>query len=128
LKVHPTYKTKYRVANWPSYDRALVGRGDITRRWCTVPGLSAEPPSTFWSSRRPTAHERDVKSSKLQAIGSILRPLEGLRPYVDERSRGGMRFAVSCRHGLLRRRRFSVRALLAMVWLVVPAVAVGVGA
>lgn len=28
-KVHPTYKTKYRVANWASYDRALVGRGDI---------------------------------------------------------------------------------------------------
>ena len=22
-KVHPTYKTKYRVANWPAYNRAL---------------------------------------------------------------------------------------------------------
>ena len=29
-RVYPTYKTKYRVANWASYDRALVGRGDIT--------------------------------------------------------------------------------------------------
>ncbi len=29
-RVHPTYKTKYRVANWASYDRALVSRGDIT--------------------------------------------------------------------------------------------------
>jgi hypothetical protein len=29
-RVHPTYKTKYRVANWTSYDRALVGRGDVT--------------------------------------------------------------------------------------------------
>ena len=29
-KVHPTYKTKYRVANWASYDRALVRRGDVT--------------------------------------------------------------------------------------------------
>ena len=29
-RVHPTYKTKYRVANWALYDRALVGRGDIT--------------------------------------------------------------------------------------------------
>ena len=28
--VHPTYKTKYRVANWASYDRALVERGDST--------------------------------------------------------------------------------------------------
>jgi hypothetical protein len=26
-RIHPTYKTKYRVANWASYDRALVGRG-----------------------------------------------------------------------------------------------------
>ncbi len=29
-RVHPTYKTKYRVANWASYDRALVRRGDVT--------------------------------------------------------------------------------------------------
>jgi len=29
-RIHPTYKTKYGVANWPSYDRALVRRGDVT--------------------------------------------------------------------------------------------------
>ena len=29
-RVHPTYKTKYRVKNWASYDRALVRRGDVT--------------------------------------------------------------------------------------------------
>jgi hypothetical protein len=29
-RVHPTYKTRYRVGNWPAYDRALVQRGDIT--------------------------------------------------------------------------------------------------
>ena len=29
-KVHPAYKTKYRVKNWSSYDRALVQRGDVT--------------------------------------------------------------------------------------------------
>ena len=29
-KVHPKYKTKYRVSNWAEYDRALVQRGDIT--------------------------------------------------------------------------------------------------
>ena len=28
--VHPTYKTRYHVGNWPAYDRALVQRGDIT--------------------------------------------------------------------------------------------------
>jgi hypothetical protein len=29
-RVHPKYKTKYRVGNWPAYDRALVQRGDLT--------------------------------------------------------------------------------------------------
>ena len=29
-RVHPKYKTKYHVLNWPAYDRALVQRGDIT--------------------------------------------------------------------------------------------------
>ena len=28
--VHPKYKTKYHVGNWPAYDRALVQRSDIT--------------------------------------------------------------------------------------------------
>jgi IS5 family transposase len=29
-RVHPKYKTKYRVRNWASYDRALGRRGDVT--------------------------------------------------------------------------------------------------
>ncbi len=29
-RVHPKYKTKYRVSNWAEYDRALVQRGEIT--------------------------------------------------------------------------------------------------
>jgi transposase len=29
-RVHPKYKTKYRVSNWAEYDRALVQRGSIT--------------------------------------------------------------------------------------------------
>ncbi len=29
-RVHPQYKTKYRVNNWGGYERALVQRGDIT--------------------------------------------------------------------------------------------------
>ena len=29
-KVHLTYKTKYRVANWAAYNQALVRRGDVT--------------------------------------------------------------------------------------------------
>ncbi len=30
VESHPNYKTKYRVKNWASYDRALVRRGDVT--------------------------------------------------------------------------------------------------
>jgi IS5 family transposase len=29
-RVHPRYKTRYRVGNWAEYDRSLVQRGDIT--------------------------------------------------------------------------------------------------
>jgi hypothetical protein len=29
-RVHPKYKTTYRVGNWPAYERALVQRGDGT--------------------------------------------------------------------------------------------------
>ena len=29
-RIHPKYKTKYRVNNWAEYDRSLVQRGDIT--------------------------------------------------------------------------------------------------
>ncbi|MFT5443074.1 MAG: transposase [Myxococcota bacterium] len=29
-RVHPKYKTKYRVSNWTAYDEALVPRGDLT--------------------------------------------------------------------------------------------------
>ena len=29
-RVHPNYKTKYRVTNWSEYDQALTQRGNIT--------------------------------------------------------------------------------------------------
>jgi IS5 family transposase len=29
-RIHPTYKTKYRVSNWAEYDCSLVRRGDLT--------------------------------------------------------------------------------------------------
>ena len=42
-RVHPRYKTKYRVGNWPSYDRALVQRGDITM-WISQDAIDAWKP------------------------------------------------------------------------------------
>jgi hypothetical protein len=37
--VHPKYKTRYRVGNWPEYDRALVERGDVTV-WLTPDAIA----------------------------------------------------------------------------------------
>ena len=44
-KVHPTYKTKYRVANWEAYNQALVRRGDVTL-WLSSEAITA------WTPRR----------------------------------------------------------------------------
>ena len=44
-KVHPRYKTKYRVANWAPYNQALVRRGDVTV-WLTSEAIAA------WTPRR----------------------------------------------------------------------------
>ena len=44
-KVHPTYKTKYRVANWSAYNQALVRRGDVTV-WLAPEAIAA------WTPRR----------------------------------------------------------------------------
>jgi len=42
-RVHPKYKTKYRVSNWAEYDRALVQRGDITL-WISADAADAWSP------------------------------------------------------------------------------------
>ena len=47
-KVHPTYKTKYRVANWPAYNQALVRRGDVTV-WVSSEAIAAWTPRRPWS-------------------------------------------------------------------------------
>ena len=44
-KVHPTYKTQPRVANWPAYHQALVRRGDVTV-WVSSEAIAA------WTARR----------------------------------------------------------------------------
>ena len=42
-KVHPRYKTKYRVVNWAAYNRALVRRGDVTV-WLSSEAVAAWTP------------------------------------------------------------------------------------
>ena len=43
-RVHPTYKTTYRVTNWAPYDRALVGRGDVTL-WVSPEAIATWEPA-----------------------------------------------------------------------------------
>ena len=42
-KVHPRYKTKYRVVNWVAYNRVLVRRGDVTV-WLSSEAVAAWTP------------------------------------------------------------------------------------
>ena len=42
-KVHPRYKTKYRVANWAAYNQALVRRGDVMV-WVSSEAIAAWTP------------------------------------------------------------------------------------
>jgi len=42
-KVHPNYKTRYRITNWASYDRALVKRGSLTV-WFSPEAIGAWTP------------------------------------------------------------------------------------
>ena len=43
-RVHPKYKTKYRVTNWPEYERSLAQRGDITI-WLTPEAVASWKPT-----------------------------------------------------------------------------------
>ena len=42
-RVHPQYKTQYRVRNWASYERALIGWGNITI-WLSRAAIAAWKP------------------------------------------------------------------------------------
>ena len=64
-KVHPTYKTKYRVANWAAYNQALVRRGDVTV-WLSSEAIAA------WTPRRSGRRDGQRRYSDL-AIETALR-------------------------------------------------------
>ena len=64
-KVHPTYKAKYRVANWPAYNQALVRRGDVTV-WLSSEAIAA------WTPRRSGRRDGQRRYSDL-AIERVCR-------------------------------------------------------
>ena len=67
-RVHPQYKTKYRVKNWASYDRALVRRGDITI-WLSPAAIAA------WEPDRAGTRGAQRKHSDLAIESALTRRL-----------------------------------------------------
>ncbi len=63
-RVYPTYKTKYRVGNWPEYERALVQRGDVTF-WLSADAIDVWRPS-------PSGQPGGQKKFSDQAIETAL--------------------------------------------------------
>ena len=67
-RVHPKYKTKYRVKNWASYDRVLVRRGDITI-WLSPAAIAA------WEPDRAGTRGAQRKYSDLAIESALTRRL-----------------------------------------------------
>ena len=63
-KIHPKYKTKYHVGNWPEYEQALVRRGDVTL-WLSPEAMDAWRPAP---SGRPGGPRKFSDVSILTAL------------------------------------------------------------
>ena len=68
-RVHPKYKTKYHVGNWPEYERALVRRGDITL-WLSADAIAAMDTCAGRSTRRTA---QDLGSRDRDRVGAATR-------------------------------------------------------
>ena len=78
-RVHPKYKTKYRVGNWPEYERALVQRGDITL-WLSIDAIAAckpAPSGRRGGQRKFSDHAIETALTLRLVFGLPLRQAEG---------------------------------------------------
>jgi IS5 family transposase len=79
-RIHPKYKTKYRVSNWPGYDRALVRRGDITL-WISEDAIRAwkrAPTGGRGAQRKFSDHAIETALTLRLAFKLPLRQAEGI--------------------------------------------------
>ncbi len=77
---HKIPRARYRVANWPEYDRALQRRGSLTV-WVTPEALAAwHPPRTGRRGRSRTYSDLAIETGHLLrlAFGRPWRQTEGL--------------------------------------------------
>ena len=78
-RVHPKYKTKYHVGNWPEYERSLVQQGDVTL-WLSVDAIDAWPPRPSGrrgGQRRFSDHAMETALTLRLVFGLPLRQVEG---------------------------------------------------
>ncbi len=61
--VNRKYKTKYRVANWPEYERGLRDRGDLTI-WISEEAIEAWTPRKTGVPRQPDRGVRAVPEAR----------------------------------------------------------------
>ena len=77
---HKIPRARYRVTNWPEYDRALQQRGSLTL-WVTPEALAAwHPPGTGRRGRSRTYSDLAIETGHLPrlAFGRPWRQTEGL--------------------------------------------------
>ncbi len=78
-RVHPKYKTKYRVGNWREYERALVQRGDVTL-WRSADAIDAWKPAPSGrrgAQRKFSDHAIETALTLRLVFGLPLRQAEG---------------------------------------------------
>ena len=78
-RVHPKYKTKYHVGNWPEYERALVRRGDVTV-WLSADAIDAwrpAPSGRRGAPRKFSDHAIETALTLRLVFGLPLRQAEG---------------------------------------------------
>ncbi len=85
--VHPKYKTKYHVENWPEYEQSLVQRGDITI-WLSPQAIAAWVPEKGGrrgGQRRYSDLAIETALTLRLLFNQPLRQAEGLALSVDRR-------------------------------------------
>jgi len=78
-RVLPKYKTKYRVGNWPEYERALVRRGDVTF-WLSADAIDTWKPAPSGrrgAQRKFSDHAIETALTLRLVFGLPLRQAEG---------------------------------------------------
>lgn len=77
-RVHPRFKTKYRVANWTDYDRSLVERGNIIL-WLTPDAMATwnAKPTRRRGGQRKYSDVAIETALTLRMLLNLLRQPEG---------------------------------------------------